>query len=179
MSSWASDADDAVTGVMDAVDGGGGVVGGGGDDVCVAAVGFVVMGALWWSCELLGLISSSVATIRLSPLCISSGVPIKCLSLMCNCKGSCLCVVAVGFDDVAALDAIDVDIFTAAVVVENVISVVRIGYWFVVGTITSSTAGNLPILRPSSFSPSATLNSCLCGLPEVHSIKENENITIE
>uniref|UniRef100_A0A1A9WMB3 Uncharacterized protein n=1 Tax=Glossina brevipalpis TaxID=37001 RepID=A0A1A9WMB3_9MUSC len=51
--------------------------------------------ALAIGCFFLVNISSSASTIRFFPLCISSGVPIKCLSLTCNCKGaSCFVLVA-------------------------------------------------------------------------------------
>lgn len=134
-------------------DGGGGNVGN----------GVVEVRLLVESCGL-AFMSSSVATIRLSPLCISNGVPIKCRSLMCNCSGSCLCA-AVGIAEAvvarttAAAASVVVDIIADttlgyddvdAIVVVSAVAVVMV----------SLTVGVLPI----SFSSL----SCRCGLPEVH-----------
>lgn len=138
-------------------DGGGGNVGN----------GVVEVRLLVESCGL-AFMSSSVATIRLSPLCISNGVPIKCRSLMCNCSGSCLCA-AVGIAEAVvarttatAAASVVVDIiadttlgYDDVVVVDDIVVVAAVAVVMV-----SLTVGVLPI----SFSSL----SCRCGLPEVH-----------
>lgn len=145
------------------------------DDVFVGGAGggnvgngVVEVRLLVESCGL-AFMSSSVATIRLSPLCISNGVPIKCRSLMCNCSGSCLCA-AVGIAEAvvarttAAAASVVVDIIADTTLGYDDVVVIVVDVIVVVAAVAvvmvSLTVGVLPI----SFSSL----SCRCCLPEVH-----------